>query len=108
MIKRLVWIIIPILATACSQGITVNGVSISEDSYVISLQNKQVKVGFDLQTGYYQIIDRQSGIICVDSACAQKNDWKTTDRLIRTWKAIPDTSGQSLLIESADAGNRTL
>jgi hypothetical protein len=94
--------------TACSQDITVNGVSVSGDSNLVSLQNKQVKVSFDLQTGYYQIMDKQAGIICMDSAYAQINDWKTTDRLTRTWRAVPDTDGQSLLIESVEAGHKTL
>jgi hypothetical protein len=94
-----------IVCVACNQT---QEVSASEKNQVVSLENNLVQVNFDLASGYYQIVDMQDKTLCIDSAYAQINDWKTTDPLIRTHSVAQDAGGQSLLIECADAGNKTL
>jgi hypothetical protein len=83
-------------------------ISCSGNDRIVSLQNAQTRVDFNLQTGYYQIFNRQDKILCIDSAYAQVNDWKTTDVLTRTYSLSHDDNGQSLLIECTDAENKTI
>ncbi|MDR1407508.1 MAG: hypothetical protein LBJ23_05615, partial [Tannerella sp.] len=89
-------------------GVSVCAHSCLSETRIASLQNGLVKVDFDLQTGYYQLFDKQRGVLCIDSAYAQINGWKTTDPLTRTHRITKEAGGQSLLIECADAENKTL
>jgi hypothetical protein len=83
-------------------------VSCSEKDKIASLQNSQTRIDFDLRTGYYQIFNKQDKILCIDSAYAQVNDWKTTDLLVRTYSVVRNDNGKSLLIECTDAGNKKI
>ncbi|MDR1746875.1 MAG: hypothetical protein LBR49_06345 [Tannerella sp.] len=89
------WVII----SGCSQHTTVNGVHIAAKGKTVMLQNDFVQVVFNLQTGYYQVYDLAENVLCIDSAYAEVNDLKTTDKGVVKWNATPDSAGQSLLIE---------
>jgi hypothetical protein len=108
MIKRIIFLCIPVLILACNQKSTVNGVDVFERDGTVSLQNGLTGVEFDLRSGYYRIRDVKDGRICIDSVCARVNDWKTTDDAERNWKAVPDTAGLSLLIENTVARDKTI
>jgi hypothetical protein len=95
-----------VICVACNHR---QKVSVSEKNQVVSLKNELVRVDFDLTSGYYQVSDLKSKTVCIDSAFLQIDGWKSTGDLSRSYTASPDDAGgQSLLIECADAENKTL
>lgn len=106
--KHILLIILIVLVTSRTKAQDLNGVHFQETGSSVSAENDLTRIVFNLKTGSYQVISKIDRTVCIDSAYAQVNEWKTTDPGLRKWQLLDDKDGASLLISQEIPNQPTL
>lgn len=81
--KRIISIAILVIWFLSVDAQTVNGVSIQEKQNMVTIQNNQIIVKYDLDKGNYSAFDKKLNIEAIENAYSQVNELNSNDKSLK-------------------------